>query len=324
MNRLSEVLGEQAARSSPTPDLAGVYRRAHLRQRRGRIARTSLVVFAGLGMIAALAGLAVLRSPETSPTISPPIPIETLGALAIDGPPDSPATLERRNPSADTGPRSVVVRRDDGDLGFASAVVTYLSGETEPTDSTVVTDPSSGITTVSVLRPGGRVVVRGTSLSDEELVAIAVATTIESGQPVVIISPSLESFAVVADSPTSPPRIRQVRYGCESLGEPSLGGLCYTGLASSAGFENALYKSGFEQGPRVHDQPSVLSSVGGGNATLAWELQPGVIVFVGYSGTELGEEQVAALGRLADRATLISPDEWSATQPQIVIQANHW
>jgi len=324
VNRLSEVLREQAARSSPTPDLAGVYRRAHLRQRRGRIARTSLVVFAGLGMIAALAGLAVLRSSETSPTISPPIPIETLGALSIDGPPDADTTVERRNSAADTDPRSVVVRRNDGDLGFASAVVTYLSDETGPADRTVVTDSSSGITTVSVLRSGGRLVVRGTSLSDEELVAVAAATTIENGQPVVTPSPSLESFAVVADSPTSPSRIRTVRYGCESLGEPSLGGLCYTGLASSAGFENALYENGFEQGPRVNGQPSVLSSVGGGTATLAWELQPGVIVFVGYSGTELGEEQVAALGRLADRAMLISPDEWSATQPQIVTQPNNW
>ena len=103
-----------------------------------------------------------------------------------------------------------------------------------------------------------------------------------------------------------------------------LGGLCYTGITTSPGFENALYRVGYQPGPLVHGHPSVVSTVGGGNATLAWEPQPGLVAYVGYSGPALANEQIDALTRLAATSNVISPAEWTASHPQVVSQTNDW
>lgn len=118
--------------------------------------------------------------------------------------------------------------------------------------------------------------------------------------------------------------VREARYGCEPLGEKDAmgAGLCYTGLTTSAGFLEAVYATGFTRGPLVDGHPSLVSAVGGGNATLAWEPQPGVVAYIGYSGDGLGDEQIEALRRLAERSTVVSPAEWSTTRPQIVTQTN--
>jgi hypothetical protein len=136
---------------------------------------------------------------------------------------------------------------------------------------------------------------------------------------------STHDYAVVAIGTERPSAIHEIRYGCYEVGEQgALGGLCYTGLTTSPGFEAALYGHGFQSGPLVHSHPSVVSTVGGGNATLAWEPQPGLIAYVGYSGNALAAEQIAALTRLANRSTLISAAEWSSSQPQEVTQPNDW
>ena len=66
----------------------------------------------------------------------------------------------------------------------------------------------------------------------------------------------------------------EARYGCDSLGEADvLGALCYAGLTTSPGFESAL-GGGFTPGPDLDGRPTAVSSIGGGNATLAWEPHP--------------------------------------------------
>ncbi len=146
-----------------------------------------------------------------------------------------------------------------------------------------------------------------------------------NGRPVVNLGLSLTSFRLVAAGPQHPTLIREARFGCDALGEESvLGAFCYTGFTTSPGFEDAVYTTGFEPGPLVDGHPSVISSVGGGNATLAWEPQPGIVAYIGYSGVSLGGEQAAALARLAGRATILSPAEWSATRPQVVTQSTQW
>ena len=154
---------------------------------------------------------------------------------------------------------------------------------------------------------------------------LSAATSVVDGYPTVDLPASLAMFDVVAEGSQRPPTIREARYGCAALDEDfAVGALCYTGLTTSPGFEDAVYRGGFEAGPDIDGHASVISSIGGGNVTLAWEPQPGVIAYVGYSGDELGDDQVAALERLANRVTTMSEEDWSATSPQVVIQTNSW
>jgi hypothetical protein len=221
----------------------------------------------------------------------------------------------------------VVVRRFDGQLGAGSAVITYPVAADQQADGTVHTLSSSG-TTLSTLvasRPGGRILVRSASLDADKVTAIANATRIVDGQPIVSLPESMTEFVVIARGTARPAAIHETRYGCDALGEAgALGGLCYTGLTTSPGFENALYSRGYQPGPLVQGHPSVVSTVGGGNATLAWEPQPGLIAYVGYSGSALASEQFDALVRLADRSTLTSPAQWAASLTQVVTQTNDW
>jgi hypothetical protein len=215
----------------------------------------------------------------------------------------------------------------DGDLGAGNAVITAPVAVGLQSDSNVHTTSSSGasLSTLVMSRPGGRVLVRGVGLDADEVTAIANATQVVDGRPFVSLPASMYKYTVVAIGTERPSAIHETRYGCDEVGEAgALGGLCYTGLTTSAGFEAALYSSGFQPGPPVHGHTSVVSTVGGGNATLAWEPQPGLIAYVGYSGNSLAAEQIAALTRLADRSTVISAAEWSASQPQEVTQPNDW
>ena len=135
----------------------------------------------------------------------------------------------------------------------------------------------------------------------------------------------MSEFTVVAAGPTRPRSIREARYGRDALGgADTRGALCYTGLATSPGFENSRYTRGFRAGPVVPGRPTVVSGVGGGNATLAWEPRPGVIAYVGYSGNAVGDAQIAALAGLAQRAVILSADDWTATRPGVNQQNNAW
>jgi hypothetical protein len=162
--------------------------------------------------------------------------------------------------------------------------------------------------------------IRG-DLSEAELIAIAVRTTVADGRPVV--DPPA-GFTVVARGPYRPPAVHELRYGSAAVGEgAALGdGLTYTGVTSGGGFEDQLYAVATRDGGLVHGRPAVVSSVSGGNATLAWEPAPGLVAFVGYSGRAPDPEAVAALHRLAGRTRALTQAEWQAGDPDIVDQAN--
>ena len=336
MNELTDVLQRQAAQARPVPNLGDVHQRGDRRHRRARASRIALTAVALIGALVGLLAVTRIRSAGDGTADEPSTPpaevaASSIGGLLISGAgadrsyPHS--NLERSDPAAGSGPYAVVVRRADGQLGAGSAVITYPVAADQQADGTVHTDSSSvtSLSSVVALRPGGRILVRSASLDADEVTAIANATQVVDGQPVVSLTESMSKFAVIASATERPAVIHETRYGCDAVGEAgALGGLCYTGLTTSPGFENALYTSGYQPGPLVFGHPSVVSVVGGGNATLAWEPQPGLIAYVGYSGSALSSEQVDALVRLANRATLISPAEWAASRPQMVTQTNDW
>ncbi len=336
MKELTDVLKRQAAQGRPVPNLGDVHRRADRRRHRARVGRISLISLTLAGVVVGLLAVTTLRSTDEGTragSSKPPaeIPVDSIGGLVISGAGGDRSyphfTLERSDPDASSGPYAVVVRRVDGQLGAASAVVTYPVPDDLQADGKVHTDSSSGVSlsTLVTSRPGGRILVRSASLGADEVTAIANETGIVDGRPLVSLPESMGKYAVVAMGTERPAVIHEARYGCDAVGEAgALGGLCYTGLTTSPGFESALYSHGYQPGPLVQGHPSVVSTVGGGNATLAWEPQPGLIAYVGYSGSALADEQIAALTRLANRGTLVSPAEWTASQPQVVTQNNDW
>jgi hypothetical protein len=130
-------------------------------------------------------------------------------------------------------------------------------------------------------------------------------------------------YDVVWSGPYRATAVHEVRYGSEDVGEAKAlgGGLTYTGITSGGGgFEDQLYQSGSTPGGLVLGAPAMLSTVAGGNATLAWELQPGMVAYVGYSGAALDDEAGAALRRLAARARLLSLADWWFSNPQTTYQ----
>jgi len=72
----------------------------------------------------------------------------------------------------------------------------------------------------------------------------------------------------------------------------------------------------------VQNHPAVESGVNGGNGTLAWEPQPGVIAYVGYSGGAMDGAAEQALVTLADASHPLDQTQWDATNPQVVEQQN--
>jgi hypothetical protein len=163
--------------------------------------------------------------------------------------------------------------------------------------------------------------VRG-DLDQAALVAIAGRTTVSGGRP--RVRPPA-GYTVVSAGPYRAPAVHEVRYGTAELGEAGAlgGGLTYTGITNGgAGFEDQLYLQGLTPGGLVAGVPAVVSQVAGGNATLAWELQPGMVAYVGYSGGSLDDAAVAALQRLAARARLMSLADWWFSNPQTQYQAN--
>ena len=313
----------------PAQGLSEVRWRVGGRRRRARTGRVALAVGAGLAVVV-LTGTGTDDTPVDRPPVA--VDMESLGGLMIIGAGtdlfDRRTTIERVDSFASSGPYAVVVRRVDGRLGAASAVITHPAPDGVRVDGEVHVASSSGtlLSALVIVRPGGTIVVRASTLTADQVMALAAATSVVDGRPVVSLPASMRNYAVVASATARPPVIRSARYGCEALGEgTTLGGLCYTGLATSPGFEDALYARGYEPGPLVRGQPSVASGVGGGSTTLAWEPRPGVVAFVAYSGPAgPGPKQVEALARLAERSSLLSPAEWAATGAQTGDQTNDW
>jgi hypothetical protein len=68
----------------------------------------------------------------------------------------------------------------------------------------------------------------------------------------------------------------------------------------------------------VRGRPARLTSIVGGGAAVTWELAPGVVAYVGYSGVNPDPAAVGTLLELAARARAIDVTQWGATQSREV------
>jgi hypothetical protein len=118
--------------------------------------------------------------------------------------------------------------------------------------------------------------------------------------------------------------VHEVRYGSADLGQgAALGdGLTYTGVFAGAAFEDQLFQTTVHTGYVVQGHPAVASDVDGGNGTLAWEVAPGVVAYVGYSGNSLSAAAIAALLDLAVNSHSATSQEWDASSPLSAHQFN--
>jgi hypothetical protein len=253
---------------------------------------------------------------------SPPV-AEPAGALRIDRPAAGPgSSLDRCDRTAADGPWTVVVRRPDGSLGRHGAVVTFPVGPPAAGRGVGVGGVPGTAAAGMVTWPlaGAYARVRG-DIGEAGLIEVAAGTTVVGGRPTV--RPPA-GYTVVTSGPYRPPTVHELRYGSAAVGEEAtLGnGLTYTGVISGGGFEDQLYVVHTDDGGSVDGRPAVVSSLFGGNATLAWEPTPGVVGFVGYSGAQLDGAAVAALQRLAAQTRALTNDQWRATHPQVVDQVN--
>ena len=270
-----------------------------------------------------------LKEPTPTDSTTSPRRVETalsaIGALALRGQPGD-AFLTRSDPAAANGAWTVVVRRTGGSLGRNGAVVTYPA----PTNDSTATGAPIRVGSVTgtagrdfILWPlgNGHARVRG-DLPQADLVHIAEFTTVVAGRPQV--RPTA-GFKVIARAPFRLPLIHEVRYGSSHLGLLwAFGdGLIYTGLTSGGGFEDALYATGATPAGTVHGAPAVVSTVQGGNGTLAWEPSPGVVAYVGWSGAEMSPKAITALRALAEGTYTLTTSQWLATKPELAEQENN-
>ena len=70
-------------------------------------------------------------------------------------------------------------------------------------------------------------------------------------------------------------------------------------------------------GLSVNGHPAVVSDANGSNASISWELAPGVIAYISYSGLQLTDMAVTALVGLANQTHPLSSVEWTAINPQL-------
>jgi len=166
---------------------------------------------------------------------------------------------------------------------------------------------------------GAHARVRG-NVDQSALLAIASGTRIVARRPVVKVP---VGYRVAASGPYRSPHVHEVRYD-GSRAHPRLSGLLYTGVASVAGFEDQLYATAVTDCGTVSGHAAVVSAIGGGNGALAWETAPGLVGYVGYSGSELTGPVLAAIDLLARQSQPIDDREWQATSPQIINQRNDW
>lgn len=313
---LRRALHAQVAEAAPRPDLADVRARAGAR-RRHRTAARAVGIALLLVLVAVVAGRAADRSvrPAASPAEVPGV------ALVLDGAPTRERrTLERVNRAAATGPWSVVARRTGESITQGAAVVTYpvpsmVTGRTVEVRG-AAGQASSGVITWPL--GGGVARVRG-DLSDDELLAVARATTLDAdGRPEVGRVPGLG--LVTWRAPYASPLTREARYGAAELGEDDVlgAGLVFAGIDTGVELlERTLLSSSGDRYPglAIAGRPARFTTTLG-NGVLVAELSPGVVAFVGWSGASAGPDQIAAIGRVAQRLRLLDEAGWQATEPQ--------
>lgn len=274
---------------------------------------------------AASSAAPVPSCPAAGPDSHPPAASAAPAAPAamIIGCAAAMAGLDRRDRGAEQGPWTVVVRRVAGSLGRQGAVVTFPVAAPPAGARRVEVGRASGRAgPSSVTWPvgGGYARIRG-DLAEAELIAIATDTTVVAGHPAT--NPPA-GYLVAGGGPYRPPSLHEVRYATGDVGERETlgGGLTFTGVGRGGGFEDQLYATPASDGGLIGGRPSVLSAVFGGNGAIAWEPSPGVVAYIGYSGSEWGEQAAAALRRLAGRARPLSDAQWQALRPAVADQTN--
>jgi hypothetical protein len=249
-----------------------------------------------------------------------PSPLNPVAGLRIDDQPSG--SLDRCDRTVADGPWTVVVRRPDGSFGRRGAVVTFPAEPSVGGRSVAVGGVTGSAQAGSVTWPvaGRHARVRG-DLGEAELVAVAAATRVEAGRPVVVAPAGL---VVVTAGPYRSPTVHEVRYGSDSVGEgTALGdGLTFTAVASGGGYEDRAYASTVRDGPPVHGRPALLSDLFGGSGGIAWEPAPGLVAFVGYSGSLFDDAAGAALHRLALRARPVTAEQWLDAGATVLDQTN--
>jgi hypothetical protein len=207
------------------------------------------------------------------------------------------------------------VRRSGGSLARQSAVITFPASRSNSGDK-VSKGPFTGLAEPGMITwpiNGAHARIRG-DLGQSELLRLAATTRITAGRPVV--HPSA-GFTVVNQGPYRSPHVREIRYSGGGIA-----GLVYTGVTSLAGFEDRLHAATATFCGTVHGQLAVVSEVGGGNETLAWQLTPALVGYVGFSGGDTNAFGVSALHQLADDSQTIDDRQWRATKPQVAAQRN--
>jgi hypothetical protein len=287
-----------------------------------------LVTAAGVVVVAVLRDdpepPGVVATPSACPSVA--IPASPAGTgppagLIVDRACARGAGLLRRDRTAVTdGPWTVVVRRPDGSLGRAGAVVTF---PVEPPPAVPRDRAGRAVEPGAITWPvaGAYARVRG-DLPEAQLAAVADGTTIVGRRPRVRPPAGL---AVVSAGPYRSPAVHEIRYGTHDLGEQdALGhGLTFTGVHGGGGLEDLLYATDTDaDGGLVGGRPAVVTSEIGGNAAIAWEPSPGLVAYVGYSGAQLTDEAAAALRRLAGRARHLTAEQWQEFSPATVDQTN--
>ncbi len=226
-------------------------------------------------------------------------------ALVVEGAPIAPgSTSERCDHQAFLGSWSSVIRRVDGSLGLHSAIVTFPA--LDPTTK----QPGKTVWKIA----DGYAQIRS-DLSPAETATIIAGTTIVNGRPVL---PSPPHFTVALLEPYRPLAIHEIRYPTHDAGElPTLGdGTVYTGITTNGEFEDRLFQADANRQLLVNGQPAVMSSIYGGNGTLAWEPAPGLIAYIGFSATTRPAGNVTqALVRIATHTTTMTISAWQATDP---------
>jgi len=159
-------------------------------------------------------------------------------------------------------------------------------------------------------------------LPPPDVVRLALATTVVNAEPA--IHP-VSGYRIALAAPYRSGSIHEIRYHASQLGSGAAGlrGLIYTGLLTAGGgFEDRLYaRSATDAGP-VHGRPALATVTIGGNDVVAWEVTPGTIAYLGYSGTEFGPHTVDVLRQLAGRARALCGRHWRTSSPQRTEQHN--
>ena len=158
--------------------------------------------------------------------------------------------------------------------------------------------------------------IRG-DLGRTVLADVAGRVSVRRGRPVLGHPPV--RLRVVASEPYRPAVEAESRYtDAPRVDSGPIDGLIYTDVLRGASFEEALFLGGLAAGANIGGHPAVVSSVGGGSATLAWEPTPGSIVLVGYSGVLPAQAAMPTLIDLARGGRLLDHRQWQATHPVVV------